>query len=390
MSSALALAAIIVSQSGTASQDFSALWDKCKRTITQTYYAKNSQKAKMEGLLAKYEPRAKAATTHDAFDTVMDEMIAEFKDSHFDFLSKGDQGFYSFSEMLKRENGEEMPHIGAWFKRAPDGYTVTMVLNGMPAEAAGLKKGDVITRIDGKPFTPVASLQPFVGKKASIEYRRGSGARKADVQVESSRGMEMFLQATKNSVRTIEHQGRKYGYIHLWTMASDQFKRTLESAVYGALKDTDGFILDIRDGFGGRPEGYGDPFFRPEAQIEWTFSGQDRGSLQLFGYGRPLVVLINGGSRSAKEVFSYIIKKSKRATLIGSRTSGSVLGTSPNPIADWAFLEVPMVDVVVDGKRLEGVGVEPDIAVASEHDVDGKDLYIEAAVTHLTKVISKN
>lgn len=389
MPTVIALAAVIASQSAPATQDFSALWEKCKRTIAQTYYAKNTQKARMDGLLAKYEPRAKAANSHDAFDAVMDEMIAEFKDSHFDFLSKSDQGYYSFSELLKRENGEEMPHIGAWFKRAGDGYTVTMVLNGMAAETAGLQKGDVVTRIGGKPFSPVASLLPYVGKKVGIEYRRGTAARRADVEVQSARGMDMFLQATKNSVRTIEQQGKKYGYIHLWTMASDNFKRALEAAVYGALKDTDGFILDIRDGFGGRPEGYGDPFFRPEAHIEWTFSGQERGNLQLFGYGRPLVVLINGGSRSAKEVFSYIIKKSKRATLIGSRTSGSVLGTSPNPIADWAFLEVPMVDVVVDGKRLEGVGVEPDIAVAAEQDVDGKDLYLEAALGHLTKVISR-
>jgi len=389
MSTAIALAAILVPQSTSSAQDFAGLWDKCKKTISQTYYAKNSQKAKMDGLLAKYEPIAKGATTQDAFDAAMDDMIAEFKDSHFDFLSKGDQGYYSFSELLLREKALEMPHIGAWFKKDAAGYTVTMVLNGMPAEAAGLRKGDVVRKVGGQPFSPVASLTPYIGKSVEIDFDRGGSTRKASLTVDSARGMQMFLQATRNSIRTIEHQGKKYGYIHLWTMASDDFRRALESAVYGALKDTDGFILDIRDGFGGRPEGFGDPFFRPEVQIDWTFSGQDRASRQLFGYGRPLVVLINGGSRSAKEVFSYIIKKSKRATLIGSRTSGSVLGTSPNPIAEWAYLEVPMVDVIVDGQRLEGVGVEPDIAVGKEIDADGKDLFLEAALKHLASMTAR-
>jgi carboxyl-terminal processing protease len=386
MPSVVTLATVLICHSHSLIyfNEFEELWQKCRGAIARTYFAKDDRKTKMEAILDKWEPVAKAATTRDAFDAAMDAMIADFKDSHFDFLSQADQGFYMFAEMIRRDRAEEMPHMGAWFKKAPDGYTVTMVLNGMAAEKAGLQKGDVILQIAGTPFTPVESLRPHVGKTVPVEIRRGREVRQFEIDIASDRGLAMFLKATRNSIRTIEHQGKKYGYIHLWTMASDDFKRTLEQAVYGSQKDTDGFILDIRDGFGGRPEGFGDPFFRPEAQIEWKFGGQNRGNQQLFGYGRPLVVLINGGSRSAKEVFSYIIKKSKRGTLIGSRTAGAVLGTSPNPIADWAFLEVPMVDVIVDGQRLEGIGVEPDIPLPRERSPEGRDLYLEAALNHLS------
>ena len=111
---------------------------------------------------------------------------------------------------------------------------------------------------------------------------------------------------------------------------------------------------------------------------------------QLFGYGRPLVVLINGGSRSAKEVFSAIIKKSGRGKLIGQTTAGHVLGTFPQRIADWAYLEIPMVDVKVDGTRIEGSGVKPDIEVTPEYAPDGTDRVLQEALRQLTSTPSRN
>jgi carboxyl-terminal processing protease len=116
-------------------------------------------------------------------------------------------------------------------------------------------------------------------------------------------------------------------------------------------------------------------------------TGPKDGYRQLFGYGRPLVVLINGGSRSAKEVLSYIFKKSGRATLVGQKTAGNVLGTFPQAINDWAYLEVPMLDVLADGVRLEGTGVAPDVPVAKEFDATGNDLDLQAALDRLAKTL---
>jgi len=104
---------------------------------------------------------------------------------------------------------------------------------------------------------------------------------------------------------------------------------------------------------------------------------------QMLGYQKPLVLLINEGSRSAKEVLSYVFKKSRRATLIGSNTAGNVLGTSPMRLNEWAYLEIPMVEVFTDGTRLEGKGVAPDIKVPVETDASGKDLYVESATKFL-------
>jgi len=336
--------------------DFSKTWDEVSRGIEARYYARETRKPEMDRLLAKYRPIASSAHNRQEFGKAVNDMIAEFKDSHFAFYSDDQQGYYVMDALVRKDNAAKLPNIGAYFKGAADGYTVQMVLNGSAAEKADLRKGDLVETADGTPFNPVASLSRDGDVRLSI-VRDGQRLQK-DVHPSRDTATDMFLDATRESQHVISENGRKIGYIHLWTLASDAFKTALSSAVYGPLSKTDAMILDLRDGFGGRPEGYADPFFRPEVNLDWV---TPTGTLhQLFGYQRALVVLINGGSRSAKEVLSQILKKSRRATLVGSKTAGNVLGTWPQRVNDWAYIEIPSVDVVSDGVRLEGRGVEPD------------------------------
>jgi carboxyl-terminal processing protease len=377
-----ALALLVLAAPGQASSSYSVAWDKVQSAIETRYYARGARKAEMERLLAKYGPRAKGATSDEGFEAAVNSMIGEFKDSHFELFTKDDQGFYLMDGLMHRSGAAPMPEVGAWFKKDGPGYQVRMVLDGGEAQKAGLRKGDIVTLVDGKPFTPVASIQDKVGQSVHLTVDRDGTMLPADVRVQKEGALEMFLDASRDSARIIDRNGKKIGYFHLWTQANDDFKNALSGAVYGKLKDTDAFILDLRDGFGGRPEGYADPFYRPEAHIEWKTS-PTQGMTELFGYARPLVVLINDGSRSAKEVLSFIIKKSHRAVLVGSTTAGNVLGTFPMRVNDWSYLEIPMVDVVTDGVRLEGKGVSPDLPVPQEYDSNGNDLVLAAAVDKL-------
>lgn len=383
------LLAIQLSPTTTIDTDFAKLYDKCARLIRQVYWAKNERKAEMEQILESSKSAASSANNREDFTKAMISMIAKFKDSHFNFLPDDRQGYYTFEGLTKGKDASEMPSIGAWFKTTPDGYTVQMVMEGGSAAEAGLRKGDMILSVDGQPFSPISSLRSKVDKSVVLRYSRGGTVKESKASVKSEPALKMFLDATRVSAKVIESGGKKIGYVHLWTMANTDFRDALSNIVYGKLKDTDAMILDIRDGFGGRPEGYGDPFFRPEVTIEWTMSGAARPTRQLFGYQRPLVLLTNRGSRSAKEVFSAILKKSGRAILVGEPTSGDVLGTSPIRVSDWAYLEIPMVDVKVDGKRIERIGVTPDVAVPREFDEQGKDLYIEEALKVLAEKLKK-
>jgi carboxyl-terminal processing protease len=310
--------------------DFPKAWDAVQAAIRQRYYARETRKTEMEGHFARFATAAKSATSISAFGSAVNAMIEQFKDSHFALFTKEDQGYYAMDGLLRREP-EEMPHVGAWFRKTERGYQVQMVLNGMAAEKAGIRKGEFVTAVDGKPFSPVASLMELVGKRVSLTVRDAQGKeRRVEAAVVKQAAPKMFLDATNNSARVIERDGKKLAYLHLWTQANDDFRNAVSNLVYGRFRDTDGFILDLRDGFGGRPEGFADPFSRPEVSLEWQFGATAPKMKQLFGYQRPLVVIINEGSRSAKEVLSYILKSSGRATLRdtswGRRPCGSTTG----------------------------------------------------------------
>lgn len=383
------LAPFLTSQTASA-DDYVSVWQKCETAIRTGYYARQSRKDEIESRFARYDPLMKSVKSHQEFDALMDKMIAEFKDSHFDFLTDQEQGYYMM-DGFRGDSALEMPHIGAWFRKVKDGYQVQMLLEGMPAAAAGMRKGDIVQSVNDQPFSPITSLAPFVGKDVVVKFSRPAPQEKAmpylrmsaTVSVRKQKAFEMFLESSRKSVRVIDYEGKKIGYMHLWTMSSDSFRDAVQQAMSGPLANTDAMIFDIRDGFGGRPEGFGDPFFRPDTQIEWKFAENSTGMKQQFGYGRPLAVLINEGSRSAKEVFSAIIKKSGRGILVGNTTGGFVLGTGPNRVVDWAYLELPMVDVIVNGERLEGKGVTPDIKLPAEFAPDGSDAHLAAALKAL-------
>jgi carboxyl-terminal processing protease len=262
------------------------------------------------------------------------------------------------------------------------------VLDGSAAQKADLRKGDRVLMADGLPFMPIKSLAGNVGKTVQLDTLRSGRHVAPRVDVTSEPALGMFLKATQASERVIESEGRRIGYIHLWTQASPQFRSELANVIYGKFQDTDAMILDLRDGFGGSYDGYGDPLFRPDVDI--TTASPDSRSTSHYGYGRPLIVLINEGSRSAKEMFANLFKISKRAKLIGSRTAGNVLAAYPMEVASWAYLEIPAIDIQMNGVRLEKNGVMPDIEVPREFDESGKDLVLARALEELKSVKHAN
>lgn len=85
-------------------------------------------------------------------------------------------------------------------------------------------------------------------------------------------------------------------------------------------------------------------------------------------------LLTDKGTASASEPLAYLLKTSRRATLVGERTAGAMLTALPHRVGDGWLVTVPEADfVAADGVRLEGKGVEPDIKVASN------DVFLEVA-----------
>jgi C-terminal processing protease CtpA/Prc len=163
----------------------------------------------------------------------------------------------------------------------------------------------------------------------------------------------------------------------------------LEYGIYRA-NETEGIIIDIRDGVGG-DMGY--EFIAPFLQyglgeITVESTGRHRTFKSIAGCNKPVVVLINGGSRSGKETLAYFFKKTGRAVLVGERTAGYVTGGNKRQISEESFLYFGAYMMVIDGKRLEGVGVEPDIKVPFDvRFAAGRDIQLERAKDEMVKLI---
>jgi carboxyl-terminal processing protease len=97
-------------------------------------------------------------------------------------------------------------------------------------------------------------------------------------------------------------------------------------------------------------------------------------------------MVVNNGSRSGKEILAYGFKKYGLGKLIGTKTAGAVVGGSPFLLEDDNLLYLAVVDVWIDGERLEGKGVIPDIEVPFPLEyAQGKDPQFNKAVDVLLK-----
>ena len=128
------------------------------------------------------------------------------------------------------------------------------VYHGGPAERAGLLVGDEIVSADGEPFDPIASFDNKAGEPVRLEIRRVEAGPTFPVEVvpRRIRPNEFFLSAMRASVRVVEREGRRWGYVRVWSYARRQYHHLLiEELAEGRLKDVDGLVLDLRGGWGG-------------------------------------------------------------------------------------------------------------------------------------------
>jgi carboxyl-terminal processing protease len=100
-------------------------------------------------------------------------------------------------------------------------------------------------------------------------------------------------------------------------------------------------------------------------------------------FERPVAVLVDGLSMSGSEVFAAALQETGRARIFGSRTAGAVLGSTIERLPNGDRFQYAFADYIsMTGRRLEGHGVVPDVAVDLTRDalINGGDPVIDAAV----------
>ncbi|HEX9867835.1 MAG TPA: S41 family peptidase [Candidatus Tectomicrobia bacterium] len=378
-----------------------AVFEEVWRTVRDHFYDPTFRGLDWTDVKEKYRPLAAAAASDAERSAVINLMLVELAVSHTRHYTVSDPAYFQlldiFSGALRQSlrrvfpDGQvTYPGIGMFTQQLDGKAFIAGILDGLPAQKAGLVVGDEIITAGGKPFHPIDSFATKVGQEVTLSIRRHVDGPPEEIVVVPARikPNEAFLKAMEESVRLIEADGTQIGYIHVWSYAGSQYQQVLEREVSsGKLKDADALVWDLRDGWGGAEAEYLH-LFTGRAPTTTLINRDGRVSMANVIWRKPVAMLVNGGTRSGKEILAYGFKNYAIGEVIGSRTAGAVLAGRAYLLSDGSLLLLAVADVLVDGQRLEGVGVMPTIAVPFPLAyAQGQDPQLDRAVEVLSRAV---
>ncbi|USJ26945.1 S41 family peptidase (plasmid) [Ensifer adhaerens] len=317
-----------------------------------------------------------------------------FKADTIDYFELADIFRFAIRDDMRRlfppDGAARYPGIGMVTTLDNGQRFVSDVYDGSAAKKAGLLVGDEILSVDGQAYHEIGSFEDKVGRTVELRLRRHRDADPLSLQVpvESLRPLPMFERAIEESIALVETGGWKIGYVRLWTLSTrNGLNLVAEALSSGRLKAAEGLVVDLRGRWGGGPADAaeflvgGTPTFR-------LVPRRGEATLANFRWQKPVVALIDNGTRSGLELFAYTLRQ-HGIPLVGERTVGALLAGRAYVLPDDSLLEVAVSDAVIgDGLRLEGVGIAPDLQVAFPLAyAAGKDPQREAAIAEMVRVL---
>ena len=391
-----ALPAFAAGKPGPPRGDFDEVW----RLVKDRFYDKATNGVDWDKAKGRYEKKAEAAATPEELSEVINAMLAELRTSHTRYYIRSEVDYYGLTSIFR--NGPLRDELAKYFPGGVVQYTgigittaveggrtfVRDVLEGGPGDKAGLKRGDELLAANAEPFRGVGSFTGKAGKECRLIVMYGPNpgdVRQVPVVPEVIIPDKLYYDAMKESARIIEAHGKKIAYIHVWSYAGDQYQDLLAELVTGKLAGADALVLDIRDGWGGASPEYLD-LFNTRVPLITEINRDGKRAAMDTQWRKPVVMLINEGARSGKEILAYGFRKYGIGKLVGTKTAGYVMGGRPFMLASGNMLYLAVVDVLVDGERLEGAGVEPDVEVPMPLEyTHGKDPQLDKALEMLGK-----
>lgn len=268
--------------------------------------------------------------------------------------------------------------------------SVIAPLKGTPAERAGVLAKDIIVKIDGRDTFDLTLPQ-------AVELIRGPANKTVKLQLLREGEAESFekeIKRAKIDIKTVDVEYRTVDAQEIAIIAVSRFGERTDSEWDRVIdeivnKGTDGVIIDMRNNPGGLLSSSihlaGD-FVRGTVVKQEMADGKVT-SLPTNGEARllkiPLVVLVNGGSASAAEIFAGAIQDSRRGQLIGEQTFGKGTVQDVVDLPGGSGLHITIAKwLTPKGNSIHDVGITPDImiVITAQDRENEKDPQLEKAL----------
>ena len=279
--------------------------------------------------------------------------------------------------------------IGARVQRRPDGKLLIVApIKGGPAEAAGLKPGDLILEVNGESIVGLSLLEA-VNK---IRGPKGSEVRLLVKHLTAAAEVEVTVVRNTIPLESVLVRSRpedRFTHIRLTTFYANTAGELAEAIREARDNGSEGLILDVRNNPGGLLSSVIDVtsmFLEDDSLILYELDGEgERDDHMARNAGEfadiPLVVLANGSSASASEIVVGALQDYDRAPVIGSTTFGKGSVNILRRLSNGGGLYMTIAKwYTPNGRLIEGNGVEPDYEVTSRDSQKADTSQLEKAI----------
>jgi carboxyl-terminal processing protease len=308
--------------------------------------------------------------------TSVQAMIDSLDDPYTDYLDPDEL------EALRERN--EGAYYGVGLQVAPSGrgVVITRVFDDSPAAEAGIRAGDRLVTVEGRPVRgaeldgAIARIRGPKDTTVRLGIARGDGPPR-EYELERER---IKVPPVASRVETVD--GEKIGYLQLAQFtkgAADDLRDAVEAL---REKGVTALVLDLRGDPGGlvnEAVGVAGVFLPDGSPVvvtqglhsprrEFTTDGEPAaGNL-------PLIVLVNRGSASASEIVAGALRDADRVELVGERTFGKALVQSTRALRDGGALKLTTARYLTpDGFDLAKRGLPPDVRVVDDPETPARD-----------------
>ena len=290
--------------------------------------------------------------------------------------------------------------IGAHVNMNRDGQLVIVkpILGG-PAEAAGIKPGDIILEADGESLEGMSLLE-------AVSKVRGPKGSTVELLVKHLGALDPVLipvvrdEIPLVSVRLRSQPDDRFAHVRIeqfYPTTPDDLRETILQAVDAGAE---GIILDVRDNDGGTLDSVvsiASLFLKPEDDLVLYVEKGDgtrqdwpvREGMQI-ATEVPMVMLINERSASSSEVLAGALQDHGRATIIGETSFGKGSVNILRPLSNGGGLYITIAHWhTPTGRIIHGLGITPDIEV-THRDAQEQDVQqLRRAIEELTRMVDE-